>query len=251
LLTDPERAGSIVRALRFGLPEKPVSCKIRLIKNTQTTVDFCSAMIHAGALAIAIHARYVDDESTKPADWKTLREVIPLLKSKYPSVPLLVNGDFYTRQEWTDMMEETGADGVLLSRSALYNTSIFRTPPAGETGPFLQDSSLLLDKTMVVQDYLRECARYDTYYKNVKYVICEMMNSCRNHPERRIQMPQIYPGGQTIPMLCNSKSSKEICRLWNVTTEDDTTRKCIPSADHHRYDDSYFLKDSNSGATND
>lgn len=243
LLTDPERASNIIRTLRLGLPEIPVSCKIRLIKNTQATVDFCTAMVHAGALAIAIHARYVDDESTKAADWKTLREVVPVLKSKFPSMPIMVNGDFYTRQEWTGMMEETGANGVLLSRSALYNTSIFRKPTAGDVGPFLHDSPLLLDKTTVIQDYLRECSRYNTYYKNVKYVICEMMNHCRNHPERRIQMPQIYPGGQTIPMVCNSKSSNEVCRLWNLTTEDGTSGMHNTSADHHCYEDSYFLKE--------
>jgi tRNA-dihydrouridine synthase 2 len=244
LLTDPDRAGSIIRTLRQAIPDKPISCKIRLIKDTQTTLDFCTAMINAGALAIGIHARYVDHDSTKPADWKTLREVVPLLKSKFPSVPVMVNGDFYTRQEWTDMMEETGANGVLLSRPALYNTSIFRKPAAEQCGPFGYNSPLLLDKTTVVQDYLREATRYNTHYKNIKYVICEMMTNRRNPPERCPHMPYKFLGGQTIPKTCNCRSLEDLCQVWNVAPESDTIgAEQAPAAGEHSYEDSYFLKD--------
>jgi tRNA-dihydrouridine synthase 2 len=241
LLSDPQRAGNIIRTLRDGLPDTPISCKIRLIKNTQSTVDFCTAMVNAGALAIAIHARYVDDESTKPADWKTLREVVPLLKCKFPSVPLMLNGDFYTRQQWTEMMEETGANGVLLSRSALYNTSIFRKPADGQCGPFNFDSPLLLDKTTVVQDYLREAIRYNTHYKNIKYVVCEMMNPSRNNPELRLHMPQKYTGGQTMHMMRSCKSLTELCQIWNVTPEIDEREEDPAPAGEHSYEDSYFV----------
>jgi tRNA-dihydrouridine synthase 2 len=65
LLSDSERAGNIIRTLRKGLPDTPVSCKIRVIKDPQSTVDFCTAMVNVGALANPIHPRYVDDESTK------------------------------------------------------------------------------------------------------------------------------------------------------------------------------------------
>ena len=241
LLSDPGRAGSIIRTLRQGVPTTPISCKIRLIKDTQTTLDFCTAMINAGALAIGIHARQVGDESTKPADWKTLREVVPLLKSKFPSVPIMVNGDFYTRQEWSDMLVETGADGVLLSRPALYNTSIFRKPYEGLSGPFGYDSPILLSKTTVVQDYLREAIRYDTHYKNVKYVVCEMMNNRRNPPARCAHLPHVFDGGQTIAKTCDCKSLGDLCRLWNVDCSCEGEQ--VPVGEH-RYEDSYFLKEA-------
>ena len=241
LLSDPERAGNIIRTLRRGMPDMPISCKIRLLNDTQATLDFCTAMISAGALAIGIHARRVGDESTKPADWTTLREVVPLLKSKYPAVPILINGDFYTRQEWTDVLEETGANGVLLSRPALYNASIFRKPKAGQIGPFSYNSPLLLDKTTVVQDYLREATRYNTHYKNVKYVICEMMNNRRNPPIRCAHMPHLFPGAQTIASTCNCRSLEDLCRLWNVSPGSDKAEAEQVPVGEHRYEDSYFL----------
>jgi tRNA-dihydrouridine synthase 2 len=241
LLSDPERASSIIRSLRSGLPNTPISCKIRLIKDTQTTLDFCTAMISAGALAIAIHARRVGDECKTPADWKTLREVVPILKQKYPSVSIMLNGDFYTRQDWTEMISETGANGVLLSRPALYNTSIFKKPVQDQTGPYGYDSPLLLDKTTVIQDYLREAIYYDTHYKNAKYVICEMMNNRRHPPIRCPYLPQIFPHGQTVAQTCDCKSLTELCKLWKVdSTSFAGTSKQIPVGEH-RYHDSYFL----------
>lgn len=97
LLSDPGRATSIIKVLRNGIPDKPISCKIRIIEDTMKTLDFCTAMINAGALAISIHGRRVGDESTKPADWKTLKETLEILKDKFPNVPIMMNGDFYTR----------------------------------------------------------------------------------------------------------------------------------------------------------
>lgn len=241
LLSDPGRAASIIKTLRGGLPHKPISCKIRIIEDTMKTLDFCTAMINAGAMAISIHGRRVGDESTKPADWKTLTETLTLLKSKFPSIPIMMNGDFYTRKEWTDMMEETKADGVLLARPALYNTSIFRRPPSNQTTmKHGYDSPLLLEKTCVVQDYLRECVRYNTHYKNVKYVICEMMNNRRSPPNRTPHLIQKYPGGQTVAKTCNCHSVEDICKLWNVNCLDE--KKELPFfAGEHRYEDSYFL----------
>jgi tRNA-dihydrouridine synthase 2 len=246
LLSDPERASSIIRSLRDGLANTPVSCKIRLIKDTSSTLDFCTAMINAGALAIAIHARRVGDDACKhPADWKTLKEVVPILKQKFPSVSILLNGDFYTRQDWTEVINETLANGVLLSRPALYNTSIFKKPIHDQTGPFGYDSPLLLDKTTVIQDYLREAMFYDTHYKNVKYVICEMMNN-RRHPAIRCPyLPQNFPQGQTIAQTCDCKSLTELCKLWRVDSSSSCagTSKQIPVGEH-RYHDSYFLTNS-------
>ena len=133
LLSDPDRASRIVKTLRDHLEEHPVSCKIRLLKDTQSTVDYITAMVNAGAHAVAIHARRPGDDCVNPAKWKDLEDVVPLVKSKFPTLPLLINGDFYTRKEFTDFHKKHGTSGVLLGRPALYNMSIFRKPPPDAT----------------------------------------------------------------------------------------------------------------------
>jgi tRNA-dihydrouridine synthase 2 len=235
LLSDPDRASRIIKALRAEIP-RPISCKIRLLKDTASTVHFIEAMINAGAHAIAIHARRAGDDSTKPADWKTLEEVLGLMRSKYPKFPFLVNGDFYKREEIEELLTKTGANGVLLARPALYNTSMFR--PMTEA---------LEDKTVVVQEYVQRAVKYDVHYKNTKYVIGEMMNNRRAPSERVPFLPQVYPRGQTIAKTCNCQSLEELCQVWNINLSDynpySTPNMSTPLAPgEHRYEDSYFMK---------
>ena len=248
LLADKDRASRIIKTLRAEIP-RPVSCKIRLLKDTAATIDFMQAMIQAGAQAIAVHARRVGDEATKPADWATLQEVFELMKPKYPHIPFLVNGDFYDRQETKDLLDKTNANGVLIGRPALYNTSIFR--------PLPQEMDA---KTKVVQEYVQRAARYDIHHKNAKYVVCEMMSHRRTPSHRVPYLPQQFPGGQNTAKTCNCHSMEAMCQLWNVSYSASQYRSgtTIPGASisstsaglsgdalmpgEHRYEDDYFLK---------
>ncbi|OEU17230.1 FMN-linked oxidoreductase, partial [Fragilariopsis cylindrus CCMP1102] len=187
LLEDPDRAARILKKLKNDLLKplhKPLSCKIRLLENTQKTVDFVEGMINAGADAVAIHGRRPGHDQINAADWDTLEEVLSLLRPKYPTINFLVNGDFYDRKERIEFVQRTKVDGVLLGRPALYNTSIFLplTTTATATGSTIveaQQQQPLVDKTTVVQEYLRKSVRYDVHYKNAKYVVCEMMGHRR------------------------------------------------------------------------
>ena len=252
LLSDPDRASRIIRTLRNELPNKPVSAKIRLLKDVPATLDFCQALVNGGVNAIAIHGRRPGDDAIQPAHWSELKETVSILRSKYATLPILVNGDFYTRSEWVDFCKETGASGVLLGRPALYNTSVFRKPtdPTLPSSVYDYKSPLLLDKTDVVQEYLRLCVRYNTHFKNAKYVVCEMMNNRRAPIPRVIFLPQVYPGKQTIAKTCNCRSLEEMCKLWNVEESGIRAEKQAPAGEH-RYEDSYFLKDTNQVSTVD
>lgn len=253
LLRDPSRAANILRTLRENL-SVPVSCKIRLLKDTQETLTHCQTMIDKGGVnAIAIHGRRVGHESTVKADWETLANVVTILRQRHPLLPILVNGDFYTRDEWNEFMTQTGASGVLLARPALHNTSIFRKPTTTTNTTVVEklygyNSPLLLDKTTVIRDYLRECVKYNTHYKNAKYVVAEMMNNRRAPVERFPFLVQEYPGGQTISKVCSCHTTESLCQLWNVQTtgmvvnHNKAPLAAAAPAGEHRYDDSYILR---------
>lgn len=244
LLNDPDRACRIVKTLRDNLPDHPVSCKIRLLKETQNTVDLITALANAGAHAVAIHARRVGDDAVKPAQWEDLEEVVSLARAKFPTLPLLVNGDFYTRQEFMNFQAKNGTNGVLLGRPALYNASIFCKPDTlveKSLSIYGYQSPLLLDKTEVIQDYLREALRYDTHHKNVKYVIGEMMTNRRTPCGRVPFMPQKFPGNQTIGKTCNCSNLEELCKVWDIAYSKYASEAATLPAGEHRYDDSYFL----------
>ena len=270
LLSDPDRACRIVRSITNTLSSScnnkknapiPVSVKIRLLRDTQATLDFITALINAGANAVAIHGRHVGDPDVQAASWDELSTVVSMATQKFPCVPILVNGDFYTRHEFMSFMNATGAAGVLLARPALYNMSIFQKPPPSDTKKLstlpINDSTtplpksvvhgynspLLLDKSLVIQDYLREAIRYDGHYKNIKYVICEMMNSRRAPHVRVPYLQQSFPGGQTIGLTCARSSLEDLCLLWNVDYL--AERKLYPQHQtllpgEHKYLDSYL-----------
>lgn len=225
LLDDPTRACNIIRTLSEAMKpfNKPVSGKIRLLKDTKMTIDFITGLVNAGVNAVAVHGRRVGDRDINSADWETLEEVISIAKGKFPHIPILLNGDFYTRDDYLNFQKKTGADGVLLGRPALYNTSIFRKPDpcvVGNNIMYGYNSPLLFDKTIVIQDYLREAVKYGIHYKNVKYVTCEMMNSRRAPIERLPYLPQEFNGGQTIGRTSSCNSLREMCQVWNVNYDD-------------------------------
>lgn len=273
LLSDLPRACDIIKTLRRNL-NIPVSCKIRLLEDDKKTVDFITGLVNAGANAVTIHGRMVGDESTTSARLDRLVETVRLVKSTGSiNVPIIINGDLFTRNDMINLRKKSGADGVMLARPALYNTSIFRKPPEeeetnqnneseeneeGETR-YGYESPLLLTKTQVVQDYLTQSIKYKTHYKNVKYVVCEMLSNRRNPGKLTPFMPQNYPGKQTIDKVCKCKCIDALCKLWDVDTSavagsNSTsvsatgTKEVLTNNDEkgesttlHRYDDRYFL----------
>ena len=250
LLKDPDRAARILRTLKKELLAplgKPLSCKIRLLETNQETVNYVEQMIDAGADAVAIHARRVGHEATEAADWKSLEAVLEVLRQRRPGFPFLVNGDFYDRTERAEMVNKIKVDGVLLGRPALYNTSTFLSP-----------LTPLVDKSDVVREYVRLAARYDSHYKNTKYVVCEMMSHRRTPTGRVPYLAMKFPEGQTVGKTCNCHSLESLCELWNVdhsapTTIANSSSECTTNnnnslapttlvAGEHRYEDSYFSK---------
>jgi tRNA-dihydrouridine synthase 2 len=279
LLSDLPRACDIIKTLRRNL-NIPISCKIRLLEDDSKTLDFIQGLVNAGANAVTIHGRMAGDESIDPARMDRLINVVQLVKSSSKiDVPIIINGDLYTRNDMANIKRQSGADGVMLARPALYNTSIFRKPEETERieeeetlaiaaaatantkeTRYGYDSPLLLSKTQVIQEYLSQAQIYKPHYKNVKYVICEMMNNRRTPSGLTPFMSQVYPGKQTIDSICKCKSLDDLCKVWDVKFSSlpscvTPTTTCGVKQQHfttvndnnkdeillHRYDDQYFL----------
>jgi tRNA-dihydrouridine synthase 2 len=261
LLEDLPRACDVISTLCRNV-SVPVSCKIRLLKDDRKTVDFVTALVKAGASAVAIHGREVGDEAQQAAQLDRLVEVVKLLKSSSIGVPIIINGDMYTRNDIVNLRNRSGADAVMLARPALYNTSIFRKPPTNvidqvnessqeEETRYGYDSKLLLSKTKVIQDYLVHANTYDGHAKNIKYVVCEMMTNRRTPTNLSPFMPTKFSGGQTIDDVCKCRSMESLCKIWDVSrsaivsnanaSEADGGKESVGAVDMHTYDDRYFL----------
>jgi tRNA-dihydrouridine synthase 2 len=263
LLGDTNRACDIISTLRRTLnnsnssinSNKPVSAKIRLLHETNPspTVDFVRALVASGVNAITIHGRIRGDESTIMARWETLISVVRELKMHVDTrnIPIIINGDLYTREDIHEMKLRTGCDGIMLARPALYNISLFRRgsdedeevveqqqqqqqqgdggndnnvlqqpitefQQTNHSGYYGYNSPLLQSRTSIVQEYIAHCVRYKAHSKNAKYVICEMMNS-RRAPNTRVPFLNMeFEGGQNIQSICKCRSLDDLVKVWDV-----------------------------------
>jgi hypothetical protein len=187
------------------------------------------------------------------ARWETLIYVVQELKMHIDTrnIPIIINGDLYTREDIHEMKLRTGCDGIMLARPALYNISLFRRgsvnsdaveqqqqqqqqqgdggnnnnvlqqpitefQQTNHSGYYGYNSPLLQSRTSIVQEYIAHCVRYKAHSKNAKYVICEMMNS-RRAPSTRVPFLNMeFEGGQNIQSICKCRSLDDLVKVWDV-----------------------------------
>jgi tRNA-dihydrouridine synthase 2 len=249
LLANKVRAASIISAVKAAV-SVPVSCKIRLVGSDEDgeeklllqTADFMRAMEAAGAASITIHARTITDSSHEPCAkrrWDTIRSLFECV-----AVPVMLNGDIYTREDIERVRSTTKAGGVMLARGALWDCSVF-----GEVGGEREKPD------RVMEEYLKLCVRYDNHFVNTKYVVCEFMNMRRHPPALRLGT-NVYAGGQTVAAVCSTKVIEDLCSLWDVDVEKERAAEEVGGGDREKrtgeaveevldkvYSDDYFLKE--------
>lgn len=122
LMKDPELAGSIVSAMKEAIGDTPLSVKIRLGWDDKDTFKtFIPAIEKAGAQLITIHGRTKAMGYSGKSDWERIRQA-----KEIATVPLLANGDVHEPHQVQEVLEQTGADGVLIARGALGNPWFFK-----------------------------------------------------------------------------------------------------------------------------
>lgn len=100
----------------------PVTVKTRLgwDQNSIVILDAAKMIEQAGAKALTVHCRTRRQTYKHPADWSWLFKI-----KKETTIPLIGNGDIVTPEDAKQMFE-TGCDGVMIGRGALYNPWIFK-----------------------------------------------------------------------------------------------------------------------------
>lgn len=135
LLQDEALVERILEAV-VGAVAVPVTLKIRTgwDSSRRNAVAIARLAQRCGIAALAVHGRTRADAFKGQAEYRTIREVRQVL-----SIPLLANGDIDSGEKARQVLESTGADGLLVGRAALGNPWIFREIAAyletGRTAP--------------------------------------------------------------------------------------------------------------------
>ncbi|KAI5684402.1 hypothetical protein M9H77_05630 [Catharanthus roseus] len=166
LLSKPELIHDILTTLKRNL-DTPVTCKIRLLKSTQDTVELARRIEKTGVAALAVHGRRVADRPRDPAKWSEIADVVDAL-----TIPVIANGDVFEYEDFGRIKTATGASSVMVARGALWNASIFS--PNGK-----------IPWEDVKREYIRKSILWDNDIKSTKHTLKEMIMhySCLEYPE--------------------------------------------------------------------
>ena len=121
LLKSPKLCGEIISAC-VKASKVPVTVKIRAgwDKDSINCDEIARIAEANGAAAIAIHARTREQMYEPYADWKHIKAVRDAV-----SIPVIGNGDIYSSADAVRMLEDTGADSLMIGRGAIGNPFIF------------------------------------------------------------------------------------------------------------------------------
>ncbi|MDK2124965.1 tRNA dihydrouridine synthase DusB [Parachitinimonas caeni] len=122
LLQDEARVARILDAVVSAV-EVPVTLKTRLgFRNGEENVLRIARLAEeSGIAALALHGRTREDMYTGQARFELIREV-----KRAARIPIIANGDITTPERARQVLEYTGADGIMIGRAAQGRPWIFR-----------------------------------------------------------------------------------------------------------------------------
>ncbi len=111
-------------AVRAGAKyDVPVTMKTRkgIDEDHLTYLDAGRIAQEAGVAAIALHGRTAVQSYSGTADWDAISRLV-----EHVDIPVLGNGDIWEAADAVRMLEQTGADGVVVGRGCLGRPWLFR-----------------------------------------------------------------------------------------------------------------------------
>lgn len=116
LLKDVTKAESVIKeCVKSG---KTITVKIRtgLKYGDDIATEYAKMAENAGAKLITIHGRVREAYYSGEPDFKAIEKAKNSVK-----IPVIANGGIFTEKDAEDMINKTGADGVMLARGAIAN----------------------------------------------------------------------------------------------------------------------------------
>ena len=120
LLEDISRASRIIEACKRSGKVVSVKCRIGMNRSRIVIEEFARMCEASGADMITVHGRTRD----MMYDGEPLYEYISLAKDVV-HIPVFANGGIDSKEKAYEMMEKTGADGIMLARYGFENPLLF------------------------------------------------------------------------------------------------------------------------------
>jgi tRNA-dihydrouridine synthase B len=161
LMSQPDLALEMVAAVRAAVPDRPVTVKMRqAFDESNDSRDafwrIARGAFEAGAAAVCVHARSVQQKYRGQADWEFLRDV----KRAFPDHTIIGSGDALSAAEALKMLRETGVDAIGAARGAIGNPWFFRQARDVAAGRAPHQPTLEEQAALIARHYRLACDLY-------------------------------------------------------------------------------------------
>ena len=120
LLEDPLLAEKIVKACVKSGKIITVKFRIGITEDNLITTEFAKRMEGAGASLITIHGRTKDKIYAGDVHFDEIAAA-----KKSVNIPVIANGGVFSITDAKRLQDETGADGIMVARAALFDPQLF------------------------------------------------------------------------------------------------------------------------------
>ena len=120
LLENPLLAEKIVKECVKSGKIITVKFRIGVDSNHVVTTEFAKRMAGAGASLITVHGRTRDKMYAGEVNYREIEQA-----KRAVDIPVIANGGVFSLADAEKLQNETGADGVMVARAALFNPQVF------------------------------------------------------------------------------------------------------------------------------
>ena len=120
MLENPKLAEDIVKECVKSGKIITVKFRIGIKQDKLITTEFAKRMEGAGASLITIHGRTKDKIYAGEVNFREIESAKKAVK-----IPVIANGGVFSNADAENLINETGADGVMVARASLFDPQIF------------------------------------------------------------------------------------------------------------------------------
>lgn len=171
-------ASSLVKTLKV-----PVTVKTRIGIKENQGIKIAKIIEKAGAAAIAVHGRTVNQRYYGKADWNAIKQIKKAVK-----IPVIGSGDICSGESAEQMLKQTKCDFVMIGRAAIGNPYIFREIDyylKGKTAKKQTDKQ----KLNLFFEYVKLAKKYRCYdFISAKTRAMEFSKGIKNSAKLRVKL---------------------------------------------------------------
>lgn len=156
LIANRRLAEELISACRHA-SSLPISIKTRIGITVPETESWCRFLLEQDVEAITLHGRVADQMSEGWADWREVRRVVELRDRMGATTVIIGNGDVCSLDHARRLVEQTGAEGVMIGRGIFYDPLLFARMSTAPPPPW--EELPLPERVRYLAEHMREYHR--------------------------------------------------------------------------------------------